>query len=57
MTELLFDASSLVDLIRSSDENTKTELIGQAIILNLTYYELGNSLWKGTELTKSLSEV
>jgi predicted nucleic acid-binding protein len=27
------------------------------MILDLTYYEVGNSIWKGTELTKSLSKA
>ena len=56
MTELLFDASSLVDLIRSSDEESKSEAINRGTILDLTYYELGNVVWKQAGLTKVLSE-
>ena len=56
MTDLLFDASSLVDLIRSSDEESKAEVINRSTVLDLTYYEVGNAVWKQSELTKALSE-
>ena len=55
MTDLLFDASSLVDLIRSSDEESKAEVINRSTVLDLTYYEVGNAVWKQSELTNALS--
>lgn|SRR5487761_420448 len=57
MSAFLLDASSFVHLIRSSNEEMKAETLRDAKILDLTYYEVGNSIWKGAALTNSLSKT
>jgi len=54
---LLLDANSLLYLIRSSEEAraVKARILEDSKILDLTLYELGNSVWKESELTKLLS--
>lgn len=51
---LLFDASSLVGLIRSPKEH-KAGLLREARILDLTYYEVGNAIWKELELLRIMN--
>ncbi|HKW05698.1 MAG TPA: type II toxin-antitoxin system VapC family toxin [Nitrososphaerales archaeon] len=51
----LFDTSSLLLLIRSPHEERKIEAIRDSKVLDLTYYEIGNALWKESELLKILS--
>lgn len=50
----LFDASSLVVLIRREGRKAD-EQIGEARILDLTRYELGNWLWKEVTILKSVT--
>jgi len=54
---LLLDANSLLLLIRSNEEAraVKSPIIEDSKILDLTLYELGNGIWKESELIKSLS--
>jgi predicted nucleic acid-binding protein len=56
VSHLLIDANSLLLLIRSNEEaRTKSPIIEDSKILDLTPYEIGNGLWKESELLKSLS--
>src|ERR1700730_5996383 len=50
----LFDASSLILLIRSSHEDRKLAIVNDSRILDLTIFEVGNALWKESELLKTL---
>jgi len=52
----LFDASSLILLIRSPKEERKLSTLKETKILDLTYYEIGNTVWKESELLKSLTK-
>ena len=52
----LFDTSSLLLLIRSSNEDKKLNALKQSKVLDLTYFELGNAIWKESELLQSLTE-
>lgn len=51
----LLDASSLLFLIRSTNEERKISVIKEAKVLDLTYYEIGNAVWKESGLLNSLS--
>lgn len=50
----LIDTSSLLFLVRSERENRKVDIIKESKILDLTYYEIGNAVWKESELLKTL---
>jgi len=52
----LFDSSSLILLIRSPHEERKVRTLMETKILDLTYYEIGNTVWKESELLKLLTE-
>lgn len=51
MKSYLVDASSLVVLIRKAG-SLSAGFLHKSVILDLTYYEVGNALWKETTLTK-----
>jgi predicted nucleic acid-binding protein len=51
----LFDASSLILLIRSPHDEKKLDMLRETKILDLTYYEVGNAVWKESELLKSMT--
>ncbi|MHB8702293.1 MAG: type II toxin-antitoxin system VapC family toxin [Nitrososphaerales archaeon] len=52
----LFDASSLFKLVRSTDQGAKARALDQTSIIQLTFYEIGNALWKETELKETISK-
>jgi predicted nucleic acid-binding protein len=52
---LLFDANSLLLVIRSEEEARSASIIEDSNILDLTTYEIGNSVWNELELLKFLS--
>ena len=54
---MLLDANSLLLLVRSAVQNrhTKSRIIQDSKILDLTSYEAGNGIWKESELLKTLS--
>lgn len=56
MKPRLFDASSILQLIRSKPDSALDELEG-AYILDLTLYEVGNALWKIHKLIHGAGEV
>ena len=51
----LLDSSSLLFLIRSTNDERKMSVIKEAKVLDLTYYEIGNAVWKESSPSKSLS--
>jgi predicted nucleic acid-binding protein len=55
--DLLLDANSLLLLVRSDQEwgTVKFPIIESSKILDLTIYEVGNGIWKESELIRSLS--
>lgn len=51
----LLDASSLALLIKKADVGKAIEVLQDSSILALTYYELGNAIWKESTITKFLT--
>ncbi|PSN88974.1 hypothetical protein B9Q11_01300 [Candidatus Marsarchaeota G2 archaeon ECH_B_SAG-F08] len=52
----LFDASSLILLVKRVDEDSFLRLREQIRVLDLTLYEVGNTLWKEGSLRGLLKE-
>jgi predicted nucleic acid-binding protein len=44
--KFLFDASSMIQVIKSCEEEKTLRLFSENCILDLTKYEVGNALWK-----------
>jgi predicted nucleic acid-binding protein len=44
--KFLFDASSMVQVIKNCEEEKTLRLLSENCILDLTKYEVGNALWK-----------
>lgn len=55
MKQYLLDASAFIILIKNADVKTTLEYLKESIVLDLTYYEVGNALWKESTLTKFLT--
>jgi predicted nucleic acid-binding protein len=51
----LLDASSLMLLIKKADVKTTVECLQNSLILDLTFYEVGNAVWKESTLLKFLT--
>jgi len=51
----LLDTSSLILLIKKADVESAVEMLNGAAVLDLTYYELGNVIWKESSLSKFLT--
>ena len=51
----LLDASSLMLLIKKSDVKLTVECLRDSLILDLTFYEVGNAVWKESALLKFLT--
>ena len=54
--KFLFDASSMLQLIKSFDEEKTLHMLGENCILDLTKYEVGNALWKELVLHQAIEE-
>jgi len=54
--KFLFDASSMLELIKSFDEEKALHMLGENSILDLTKYEVGNALWKELVLHHAIEE-
>jgi len=52
----LLDASSVIEVIRTYDEENALCLLSANCILDLTKYEVGNALWKELVLTKAIGD-
>jgi predicted nucleic acid-binding protein len=55
MKQYLLDASSLIFLIRKADAHTTIECLHESVVLDLTFYEVGNVIWKKGVLKKSIT--
>jgi predicted nucleic acid-binding protein len=55
MKNYLLDASSFMLLIKKADAQTAVRCLQESAVLDLTYYEVGNAIWKESTLTKMLS--
>ena len=51
----LLDASSLMLLIKKTDVESTVECLRDSLILDLTFYEVGNAVWKESALLKFLT--
>jgi len=51
----LLDASSLMLLIKKADVKLTVECLQDSLILDLTFYEVGNAVWKESDLLKFLT--
>jgi predicted nucleic acid-binding protein len=51
----LLDASSLMLLIKKTDVASTVECLRDSLILDLTFYEVGNAVWKESVLLKFLT--
>lgn len=57
MKQLLLDASSLILLMKTADIQTQLNYLQTSSILDLTFYEVGNAIWKDTCLTKFITKA
>jgi len=56
MKRLLIDTSSLMLLMKTANIQTELDLLRTSFILDLTFYEVGNAIWKETCLAKFLTK-
>ncbi len=56
MKRHLIDASSLMLLMKTANTQTALDFLRSSSLLDLTFYEVGNALWKETCLTKFLTK-
>jgi predicted nucleic acid-binding protein len=52
--KFLFDASSMVHVIKNYEEEKALRLLSDSCVLDLTKYEVGNALWKEHVLHKAI---
>lgn len=52
--KFLFDASSVIQVIKSYEEEKTVRLFSENCILDLTRYEVGNALWKERTLRRTI---
>ncbi len=55
MKHYLIDASSFIILIKKANVQATVECLKDSMVLDLTYYEVGNAIWKESILTKFLT--
>jgi predicted nucleic acid-binding protein len=56
MKRYMLDASAFMLLIKKADEENTVKCLGESVILDLTFFEVGNAVWKEGTLTKLVSE-
>jgi len=56
MKSHLIDASSLLLLMKKADIQIELDYFKSSYLLDLTFYEVGNAIWKDTYLTKFLTK-
>jgi predicted nucleic acid-binding protein len=54
--KFLLDASAVVEIIRTLDEEKALRVLSENSILDLTKYEVGNAIWKERVLQKAIQE-
>jgi len=55
-TRYLIDASSFISLVKKMDLKRAEDLLKTSSILQLTFYEVGNAIWKEICITKFISK-
>ena len=55
MKSYLLDASAFIYLIKNIDEALVFRCVQESAVLDLTFYEVGNALWKEGTIAKMLS--
>jgi len=55
MKHYLFDASAFLILVKKADIQATAECLKDSSVLDLTFYEVGNAIWKESILTKLLT--
>jgi predicted nucleic acid-binding protein len=55
MKQYLLDASSFMMLIKKATVQTTVACLQDSLVLDLTFYEVGNAIWKESTLTKFLT--
>lgn len=55
MKQYLLDASAFILLIKKADVQTTFERLQDSLVLDLTIYEVGNALWKESNIAKFLT--
>ncbi|MGD0645328.1 MAG: type II toxin-antitoxin system VapC family toxin [Candidatus Bathyarchaeia archaeon] len=55
MKHYLLDTSAFMFLIKKSNAKDVIERLQDSTVLDLTYYEVGNAIWKESTLTKFLT--
>jgi predicted nucleic acid-binding protein len=55
MKSYLLDASAFMFLIKKANPQTTIHYVRESMILDLTFYEVGNALWKESALIRTLS--
>src|SRR5208283_2849583 len=55
MKQYLLDASAFMLLIKKADPQTTIECLQESSVLDLTFYEVGNAIWKESTLTRLLT--
>lgn len=56
MKRYLLDTSSLMLLMKTANLKTQLNFLQTSYLLDLTFYEVGNALWKETCLTKFITK-
>ena len=56
MKRHLIDASSLMLLMKAADIPTELDYLRKSYLLDLTFYEVGNAIWKESCLMKFLTK-
>ena len=56
MKRHLLDTSSLILLMKTANLKTQLNFLQTSYLLDLTFYEVGNALWKETCLTKFITK-
>jgi predicted nucleic acid-binding protein len=51
----LLDASAFILLIKKADIKSVIDCLQDSLVLDLTFYEVGNAIWKESTLTKFLT--
>ena len=55
MKHYLLDASAFMTLIKKATVQTTVLCLQDSVVLDLTFYEVGNAIWKESTLTKFLT--
>jgi predicted nucleic acid-binding protein len=55
MKTYLLDASAFMFLIKKAEPQATAHCLQESVILDLTYYEVGNAVWKESSLTRMIT--